>query len=147
MKWNLLLLLSLTAVATTCGYSGVFVTPEERRAAVRSMYENLQEPEIIKMRRLGNSDTKETLAEIMDAWEFYFQVNQQSHYLRSMGVTEEDGLPSRLKASTLTQETMAASTKLAMYLKELYQEEEQQREEGEPRAAVSRIQFGTLGWS
>ena len=130
MKWNLLLLLSLTAVATTCGYSGVFVTPEERRAAVRSMYENLQEPEIIKMRRLGNSDTKETLAEIMDAWEFYFQVNQQSHYLRSMGVTEEDGLPSRLKASTLTQETMAASTKLAMYLKELYQEEEQQREEG-----------------
>jgi len=128
MKWKLLLVLLLAGVTTTCGYSDVFVTSEERRAAVRSMYENLQEPEIIKKRRLGDIDAKETLGEIMDAWEYHFGVNQQSHYLRAMGVTEEDGLPRRLEGSTLTQETMAAATKLAMYLKELYQEQEHQEE-------------------
>ena len=88
MDGKLLLLLLLAVVTTTSGYSDVFVTSEERRAAVRSMYENLQEPEIIKKRRLGDIDTKETLAEIMDAWEYHFKVNQQSHYLRAMGVLE-----------------------------------------------------------
>ena len=74
----------------------VGTSSEERQAAVRFMYDGIKEPEIVKRRRLGNSNTKETIAEIMDAWQYHFEINKQAHYLRSIGVTEKDGLPRRL---------------------------------------------------
>ena len=116
----------------------VGMSSEERQAAVRFMYDRIKEPEIVKRRRLGNSNTKETIAEIMDAWQYHFEINKQAHYLRSIGVTEKDGLPRRLKDSTLTHDTMTESTKIAMYLKDLYLEEEKRKEE-EPKLSNKEI--------
>ena len=122
MRYNLIILLTLLAFTTS--YGNVFNTPEERRAAVKAMYDGVKEPEVLKKRRLGNSDAKESLGDMMDAWQYAFEINKNTHYLRSMGVTEEDGLPERKEGSTLTHNTIAESTKIAMYLKDLYEEEE-----------------------
>jgi hypothetical protein len=141
MRYNLIILLTLLAFTTS--YGNVFNTPEERRAAVKAMYDGVKEPEVLKKRRLGNSDAKENLGDIMDAWQYAFEINKNAHYLRSMGVTEEDGLPERKEGSTLTHNTVAEATKIAMYLKDLY-EEEQKTKTAKPELSQEDIRSRRL---
>ena len=118
------LFLIIAICFTICNARKLASTADQRKHAVNSMFERLNKDFKGHGRRRLNNGTANDMESILLDWAYNLELAKQSQMLRSMEVTEEDGLPAEIDNTHLTSGYHDATAALGRFIK---QEEEKAR--------------------